>query len=289
MIEPIFTGRLGNVMFQIAAAYGYSLKHGMDYRVPLWGNGLTAANNNTDKHIRDGVQVSDIMLKYLNWFPNVIRGNSIAENFDGAFLSLYPHKKDSQHPFIRYEENGRHEYNEIPYHENIVIDGFFQSEKYFKEYRKEIIALFSLHKTDLAGYTSIHVRRGDYVQYFNSFPPVDERYLRTAMRLMARNGFKKFMVFSDDMLWCKQTLNINKYPEYQFTYSEGKNEYEDLCLGASCEHNIISNSTFSWWQAWLNENPNKLVVSPSKSNWFGKRVTLSTEDIIPPEWVQISF
>jgi hypothetical protein len=288
MIEPIFTGRLGNVMFQIAAAYGYSLKHGMDYRVPLWGNGLTAANNNTDKHIRDGVQVSDIMLKYLNWFPNVKRGNAVADTFDGAYLKEFPEKKDYSR-FVRYEENGRHEYNEIPFHENIVIDGFFQTEKYFKEYRKEIVNLFNLPYEKIEGWTSIHVRRGDYVQYYTSFPPVDERYLGTAMRLMARNGFKKFMLFSDDMQWCKENLSSQKYPEYAFLYSDGRNEFEDMAKGSCCEHNIISNSTFSWWQAWLNQNPNKLVISPSKYNWFGKRVKLSTEDIIPETWVQITF
>jgi len=291
MIEPIFTGRLGNMMFQIAAAYAYSLKHNMEYKAPLWGNGLIGANNNTDKHIRDEGQVSDVMLKYLNWFPNIKRGNGIAQFFDGAYLKHFPNKKDdpTKNGFIRYEENGRHEYNEIPFYPNIVIDGYFQSEKYFKDYRNEIVELFSLKKHDLKGWTSIHVRRGDYVQFYNSFPPVTEVYLRTAMKVAARNGFSKFMVFSDDIAWCKQTINPAKYPEYTFEYSEGKSEYEDLCLGASCSNNIISNSTFSWWQAWLNENPDKLVISPSKSNWFGKRVKLSTQDIIPDSWVQIAF
>jgi len=288
MIEPIFTGRLGNMMFQIAAAYAYSLKHGMDYTAPLWGNGLTAANNDTDKYISNGIQKSDIMLKYLNWFPSIKRGNSIAQTFDGAYLKHYPSKKDSS-GFYRYEENGRHEYNEIPFHENIVIDGFFQSERYFKDYRNEIVNLFNLPYEKLDGVTSIHVRRGDYLVYHNSFPPVDERYLGTAMRVMARNGFKKFLVFSDDINWCKANLCKEKYPEYEFEYSECKNEYEDLVAGSCCQNNIISNSTFSWWQAWLNRNPDKLVISPSKNNWFGKRVKLSTEDIIPENWVQIAF
>lgn len=287
MIEPIFTGRLGNMMFQLATAYAYSLRHNMEYTAPLWGNGLIGANNNTDKHIRAEGQVSDIMIKYLNWFPNVKRGNWMAQNFDGNYLKYFPNKKAEG--VIRYEENGRHEYNEIPLHENIVIDGYFQSEKYFKDYRKEILQLFSLPKVDLNGWTSIHVRRGDYVQFYNSFPPVTEPYLRTAMRVASKNGMTKFMVFSDDINWCKQTINPAKYPEYTFEYSEGKSEFEDLCLGASCSHNIIANSSFSWWQAWLNENPNKLVISPSKHNWFGRRVKLNTEDIIPDSWVQITF
>lgn len=255
MIQPIYTGRLGNVMFEIATAVGYSLKHGIEYNSPTTGNGVDPGT----------------IERYLSFFPNIKRGNEIKE------------------PFFHYEENGRHEYNEIPYHENIKIDGFFQSEKYFKEYRKEIVELFSLPKVDMSGYTSIHVRRGDYVKYHTSFPPVTDSYLRCAIRLMNRNGFRRFMVFSDDIPFCKASLNSIRYQESTFEYSEGKNEFEDLYLGASCEHNIISNSTFSWWQAWLNENPNKLVVSPSKVNWFGKRVKLRTDDIIPPEWAQITF
>ena len=290
MIEPIFTGRLGNVMFQIAAAYAYSLKHGMDYRVPLWGNGLTAANNNTDKHLEGESQVSDIMLKYLNWFPNVKRGGSVAECFDGEYLKHFPQRKNyaSYLGFIRYEENVRHNYNEIPFHPNIVIDGYFQSEKYFKEYRQQILELFNFPYELKKGWCSIHVRRGDYLIYNKAFPPVDERYLSTAMRLLAKNGVTKFLVFSDGMDWCRQNLNSAKYPGYTFEYANG-NEYEDMRDGICCEHNIISNSTFSWWQGWLNPNPNKIVVSPSKYNWFGKTVKLNTEDIIPEGWVQIAF
>lgn len=287
MIEPIFTGRLGNTMFQIAAAYAYSLKHGMDYRVPEWGNGLSAANDDTDKYIVGEAQFSNIMLKYLSWFPNVKRGITVAETFDGAYLQKFPHKKNSS-GFTFYQEPG-HEYNEIPYHENIVVNGYFQSEQYFKQYRKEIIALFNLPKYELKEFTAIHVRRGDYVKFHTAFPPVNIRYLSTAMKVMARNGFKNFLVFSDDLLWCKQNLNTETYPDYTFTYSDGKSEFEDLCMGASCSHNIISNSSFSWWQAWLNENPDKLVISPSEQNWFGHGVKLNRKDIIPQEWVKITF
>ena len=139
------------------------------------------------------------------------------------------------------------------------------------------------------GVCSIHVRRGDYVTYYTQFPPVTEGYLRKAIELAAANGFTKFLVFSDGIDWCKEVFSTPRYKGYTFEYSEGKNEFEDMALMSNCEWNIISNSTFSWWGAWLNQNPNKIVISPSKNNWFGKRVKLSTEDIIPENWVQIRF
>lgn len=249
MIEPTLIGRLGNFMFEVATAYAYSIKHSMDYNV----NQSEDVNN------------------YLN-----------------RFFPLIETKKSLPAKHDKWKEP-THAYTEIPKFDNVKILEYFQSEKYFKEYRNDILRLFNFPYEKIQGWTSIHVRRGDYLIYWNSFPPVDERYLGTAMRLMAKNGYKKFMVFSDDIAWCKSNLNAVKYPEYQFIYSEGKNEFEDMAKGSCCEHNIISNSTFSWWQAWLNQNPNKLVVSPSKYNWFGKRVKLSTEDIIPETWVQIAF
>lgn len=248
MIEPTLIGRLGNFMFEVATAYAYSIKHGMDYNV----NKAEDVNNYIDR-----------------FFPHLVTNKRLI-NYDTW-------KEPS------------HAYTEIPKFENVKILEYFQSEKYFKDYRNDILALFNFPYEKIEGWVSIHVRRGDYLQYYNSFPPVDERYLSVAMRLLAKNGYKKFIVFSDGMDWCKQNLNSVKYPEYQFIYSEGKNEFEDMAKGSMCEHNIISNSTFSWWQAWLNQNPNKLVVSPSKFNWFGKRVRLSTEDIIPESWIQITF
>ena len=194
-----------------------------------------------------------------------------------------------QQPYYHYEENGNHEHRELPFYQNILIDGYFQSEKYFKEYRKEILELFGFDHWINKGVVSIHVRRGDYVQFHTSFPPVDRRYLAPAMRIMAQNGFKKFLVFGDDPQWNRDNLNSGKYPEYSFDYSEGLNEFQDMELMSCCEHNIISNSTFSWWAAWLNQNPNKLVISPSMNNWFGKRVKLVTRDIIPESWVQVTF
>lgn len=251
MIEPTLIGRLGNFLFEVAAAYAYSLRHNMEYNV----NKREDINNYIDR-----------------FFPQLETSKELP--------SIHAIWKEPSHA-----------YTEIPKYKDVKILEYFQSELYFKDFRNEVLALFNFPYDKKEGWTSLHVRRGDYVTYHTRFPPVPMTYLNTAMRLMERNGYTKFLIFSDDMMWCKTHMNEYTHPNYTFEYSEGRNEFEDMALGSCCEHNIISNSTFSWWQGWLNRNPNKIVVSPSEEpgNWFGKRVTLSTKDIIPKEWVRIRF
>ena len=150
-----------------------------------------------------------------------------------------------------------------------------------------MVALFNLPAQIKNGVVSIHVRRGDYVTFSTMFPPVERTYLKPAISGFTNMNIRNFLVFSDDIPWCKQ--HFTQYEGCNFQYSEGRNEYEDLVLMSQCEHNIISNSTFSWWGAWLNQNPNKIVVSPSEFNWFGKKSKIDTKDIIPKEWIQIRF
>jgi len=249
MVEPTLIGRLGNFMFEVATAYAYPLRHNMEYSL----NKSEDVNNYIDR-----------------FFPHLETGKQLPANHSQWI-------------------EPQHNYHAIPYFEHVKIKEYFQSEKYFNEYRQEILGLFKCPYEFKKGVVSIHVRRGDYVTYYTQFPPVTDRYLLAAIKLMSANGYNKFLVFSDDIEWCKNLFSESRFSKYSFEYSEGKNEFEDMALGSHCEHNIISNSTFSWWQAWLNQNPNKIVVSPSKHNWFGKRVKLSTEDIIPENWVQIRF
>jgi len=256
MIQPKLTGRLGNFLFQVATAYAYSLRHNMEYNIPDFGNGVDPGT----------------IRKYLNWFPNI--------NSNGTIKP----------PFFHWNEPD-HGYTPIPYHENIFIQDYFQSEKYFKDFRKEVLAMFNVKRLMInpyADYVSIHVRRGDYVKFHTSFPPIDHRYLRPAIAIMLKNGFNKFLVFGDDLVWNRANVNTEKFPTCEFKYCNG-NEFEDLTLMSNCRHHIIANSSFSWWGAWLNPSEDKLVVSPSKSNWFGPRMPAKRDDIIPDSWIQITY
>lgn len=183
-------------------------------------------------------------------------------------------------------------YQKIPWHSNGVrIVGFWQSKKYWENAEDQIKRWIKVPITPgYEDFVSIHIRRGDYVQYSNSFPPVNKQYVEEAITAIYRRVLtNKFMVFSDDIEWCKQ--NIKPIAGEHFEYSEGRNEFEDLSMMASCGHHIISNSTLAWWAAYLGHNPDKTVVSPHHLNWFGPANPHreNTFDLLPKEWIQIKF
>jgi 5'(3')-deoxyribonucleotidase len=100
------------------------------------------------------------------------------------------------------------------------------------------------------------------------------------MKEMPKNSI--FLIFSDDIEWCKENFpNISD----KFIFIEGNKDYEDLYIMSKCKNNIISNSTFSWWGAWLNQNENKKVVAPLK--WFGSSINHNTKDLYCDGWIKI--
>ena len=175
---------------------------------------------------------------------------------------------------IGYRERS-HNYNEIPFTENMQLNGYFQSEKYFKHCRNDIIKLFGTNESKI-NKTSIHIRRGDYLDNPNDFPTLPLNYYTSNMTVN-----KEYLLFSDDIPWCKEAFkNYNN-----IEYSTNKTALEDIKLMSRCEHNIIANSTFSWWGAWLNQNPNKIIIAPKL--WFGPGLKhVNTKDIIPNEWIK---
>lgn len=184
--------------------------------------------------------------------------------------------------YFTYKEP-EHHYNEIPFKEHIQLEGYFQSEKYFMHCRQDIINAFQIPWKPLEGQASIHVRRGDYLLYPDKHPVVTIDYLREAILHMAKIGVRNFVVCSDDIPWCRQTFSGVKGA--YFTYSAKKDVYSDLALMSCCQHNIISNSSFSWWGAWLNQNPDKIIIAPK--TWFGPgNQHLSDIDIIPKTWLR---
>jgi len=229
-------GRLGNNLFQKAAAIGYAMKHGLEY----------------------------------NLSPKIPKSDSI---FPISELA--------------------HNYQELPYHftlrwDDIVLDGYWQSEKYFSRCREEVLKAFGFPWELKKGWCSIHVRRGDYLKYPDKHPVVTMDYITKAIEtIVDQAGVGKFLVFSDDLPWCVANFS---HLGYYFYYSESRTPEQDMAYGSCCEHNIISNSTFSWWQAYLNQNPGKVVISPSKDNWFGPgNKHLDTSDLVPDSWIQIKY
>ena len=188
-----------------------------------------------------------------------------------------------------YEEVGFN-YNEIPSTNNDVkIIGYFQSEKYFKKYESEIKELFKpddFEKKYLEekyneilnlNTVSLHIRRGNYVEkkYYHENQTLD--YYNKAISILGKENH--YLIFSDDISWCKENFNFLKNK----TFIEGNLDYQDLYLMSMCKDNIIANSSFSWWGAWMN-NKNNRVIAPSK--WFGPGLRHNnTKDLYCDNWI----
>lgn len=170
-------------------------------------------------------------------------------------------------------------YSPIEYQPNLDLVGFFQSEKYFQDYKDIIMRTL----TPRIGFgiryntTAVHVRRGDYLKFSDSHVNLDMSYYLEAMRTI---DSKKYLIFSDDIAWCKANFGGSN-----ITFIENNPPAVDLAIMLGCEHNIIANSSFSWWGAYLNKNPSKIVIAPK--NWFGPKLSHNTKDLLPEEWIKI--
>ncbi len=182
---------------------------------------------------------------------------------------------------------------------DMFLVGFWQSEKYFKSYSELIRKEFSFRKKpnsrnrlllkdiNNSESVSIHVRRGDYVtnsnaNKFHGTCSIDY-YQKAIAQISTKCKNPKYYIFSDDISWCKKNLKIRSSKLY-VDHNKGENSWEDMRLMSMCKHNIIANSSFSWWAAWLNNNPNKTVIAPK--NWFRNK-SINTEDLIPTTWIKL--
>lgn len=169
------------------------------------------------------------------------------------------------------------------YAKDLGVDFYFQDEKHFKKYEEDIKTLFG-SDIGFLPYVSIHVRRGS-----NPINPSEPKYSENPFyvkvcetdyyeKAIAMFPNDKFLVFSDDPDWCK----IKWGDDNRFQIMEGGSELEDFNMMSSCKSNIITNSTFSWWAAWLNPNYGKTVVAPKM--WFTDGIQRTK---LPKEWIQI--
>ena len=182
---------------------------------------------------------------------------------------------------------------------NIYLDGYWQTEKYFSDIKNILYNDFTIkisqdkksQETNKmikdTNSVSIHIRRGDYIenkQNYNFHGICDLDYYNNSINLLLKRiENPHFFVFSDDHQWTQENLKLN-YPMTFVDHNDDSKNYEDLRLMSQCKHNIIANSTFSWWGAWLNQNPDKIVIAPHK--WFNNE-TRNTQDIIPENWIKL--
>jgi len=259
MITCRLKGGLGNMMFQLAF---------VEYEGKM--------NN-----FQTGYWNVDTNLKHLN--GNIHHNPELTHAYD--YLKIF---RNFNWPRI---SNPPTTIKDIPFHyepfkvtDNIMYDGFFQSEQYFKD-RNFILSLFlpstfvnnKLQKYNfiLEGTTcSIHVRRGDYLKY-DLHVSREMDYFNKG--IAAVGPVDKYLVFSDDIDWCK-----NNFIGDKFIFIEQEKDYVELFLQSKCTHNIISSSSFSWWGAYLNNKPNRKIIGPKQ--WFSNT---KNNNIIPESWITI--
>lgn len=182
---------------------------------------------------------------------------------------------------------------------NTYIEGFFQSEKYFQEIETELRTDFQfkdlpdeknqklIEKIGATNSISLHIRRGDYVKkkrYQNLYAACSLDYYKRGVEYISEHyPNPTLFIFSDDIEWVKENLNLS-YESIYVSHNTDSKSYEDIRLMSLCKHNIIANSSFSWWGAWLNNNKEKIVIAPEK--WFNDENIIQT-DVIPQDWVRL--
>jgi hypothetical protein len=182
-----------------------------------------------------------------------------------------------------YNSDGHPYYHEIPKMDNVLLEGYYQSTKFFDWCRNDILEALNLpYKMD-KGVVGVSVRRGDCLNSPN-FPLAPSEYYHNAIEYMQKRGYNLFRLYSDDIPWCRDEFIPDNYHGATFEFSEGT-EMEDYISLSSCEHQITARSTFSLSAAWLNRNPNKIVLVPQKELWWkGQNL-----DLIPEYFIQIKF
>lgn len=179
------------------------------------------------------------------------------------------------------------------------MDGWWQSINYFENIKMDLKKDFTFkNKLDLKNErilkiikesesVSLHIRRGDYMDEhnFKLYGNIaTEEYYKNAIQIIkSRVEDPTFFIFSNDMEWVKNNLNIDSKVEY-IDINYGADSYKDMQLMSNCKHNIIANSSFSWWGAWLNNNKNKIVIAPKK--WINKEGVNSDEiELFYDDWI----
>lgn len=181
----------------------------------------------------------------------------------------------------------------------VYLEGYWQSEKYFKDVESAIRADFTfrdqpdlmnknmLEMVSQTNSVSLHIRRGDFVNnaHTNQTHGICsvEYYKNAISTISALVSHPHFFIFSDDIDWAKREM-VSISPVTFVEHNIAGRHYEDMRLMRMCRHNIIANSSFSWWGAWLNSNPNKIVVAPQK--WFAD-LSKDTKDLLPESWTRI--
>ena len=245
-------GRLGNQMFQYASLRGIAANNNLHWMIP------PPSTPTIDKY-----ELFDVFEMTHCTPGNIgIQEGAYALNFD-----------------FHFDEDI---YNDCP--DDVDLVGYLQTEKYFLEIVDEIHEDFTFKEKaalPASEYVSIHVRRTDYANFPDYHPMLSVGYYPEAIAMLGLDW--TYVVTSDDIRWCKEYFVDS---DVNFIFMENTSASADLYIHTQAKHNIIANSSFSWWGAWLNTNPDKRVIAPKR--WFGPALDhYYMDDIRPESWEQI--
>ncbi len=285
MIIARLQGGLGNQLFQYAAARALSARLGKSFKLET----ITALQKD---------KLRDVALQATLAHFEMATTKEVKEFV--FFPSLYRHRPNF------FSKLGKHIYREPHFQfdknflhltDPIFLDGFFQSPRYFEDIstiirqefriREELTMRVSKKAAELEELPSVavHIRRGDFLNPKTAayHGVLDATYYAKAVEFIQEKipgAF--FYIFSDDIEWVKDNIPLPTGTEFVSSFT--KSPIEDFFLMTKCRHNIIANSSFSWWPAWLNNNQGKMVIAPKR--WFANP-NMNTSDLIPGEWTRL--
>ncbi len=294
MIIVKLMGGLGNQMFQYATGLSLAHSHHTELLIDPSFLNTDTKGSYTQRRLELDCFALDLKLasnEEIKHF-NVSGANKLKRVLQRTFPGAYRYLYVAENTF-EYQQGFEN------YPTNTYLSGFWQSERYFKKIKPLLLNTFTpkaLPTTENAEWiakmqhtesVSLHIRRGDYISNKNALAHhgiCDLPYYYRALEHIKRTHPKiDVFVFSDDLPWCKNHLQLRDNVHFVDS-NQTAHLYYDMVLMNHCKHNIIANSSFSWWGAWLNRNPGKIVVAPL--NWFADK-TINTADLIPSEWIRL--
>lgn len=289
MIIVRLIGGLGNQLFQYAAARRLAHVNKVQLKVDISGFETYTLHKYSLQHYN--IQAETANAEEVALFNRELKRSKISRFFFDNIVG-----EDS--PFQLLKEAHFHlDSRLLSAGGNVLLDGYWQSEKYFTDIAGLIRAEFTVktesdsvnraaaEEIDANNSVSLHIRRADYVtnSATNSIHGVcSDAYYRKAVETIAghiRNPH--FYIFSDDPDWVAANFKLD-YAMSIVSHNNADKNYEDLRLMSLCKGNIIANSSFSWWGAWLNPDRHKVVIAPGR--WFNSD-GIDTSDLIPPGWL----
>lgn len=292
MIIIKLQGGLGNQLFQYATALALATKKNstVAFDCSQYKNEpLTGTIRHFElKNLGVGENTTPLILKIafnMIHFP----GSKLLGKILGRLLNCRFYKeKGFSYDVNLSEQAGNH----------IYLTGYFQSEKYFKHIKTKLLEQLQLprlpnallQKINTITSVGLHIRRGDYIHnkaasHFHGICSIE--YYHLALQYLQKQlPHIHLFVFTDDHDWAEIQFQDIEIPIYFVKGNSGKNSYIDLILMSKCKHQIIANSSFSWWAAWLNLSPDKIVIAPKR--WFlDEKAQSQTDDLIPETWIKI--